>query len=211
MLIFFAALLAAITVHEFAHAFMAVRLGDPTPKLLGRLTFNPIAHLDPFGTLLPILLILTGSPIVFGWGKPVQFDPYNLENPRRDSALISFAGPAANLLLASLLSLILRLSSGPFSPFYFLSSVLPSFIVINVVLATFNLIPVHPLDGGKILIGLLPNKEAYKAERFLSQYGMIILLFLIFPILNGRSPVFIILSPLINLLLSVYLPSGFLV
>jgi Zn-dependent protease len=211
MIVFFAALLIAITIHEFAHAFMAVRLGDPTPKLLGRLTLNPIAHLDPLGTLLPVILIFTGSPIIFGWGKPVQFDPYNLENPKRDAALISFAGPASNLILASILSITLRLTSNPFSPLYFLSSILPPFIILNVILAVFNLLPIHPLDGGKILIGLLPNKEALEVERFLNQYGILILLFLIFPILNGRSPIFVILSPIINLLLSVYLPNGFLV
>jgi len=113
-----AALLSAITVHEFAHAFMAERLGDPTPRLQGRLTLNPLAHLDPLGTLM---LFIIG----FGWGKPVQFDPYNLKNPRRDAALISFAGPLSNIILASILSIVLRFSAGPFSPLNFLAGIIP--------------------------------------------------------------------------------------
>src|SRR3989338_2044892 len=95
-------LLAAITVHEFAHAYAADRLGDPTPRLQGRLTLNPLVHLDPIGTLL---LFVIG----FGWGKPVQFDPYNLENPKRDAAIISFAGPVSNLILATIAALIFNL------------------------------------------------------------------------------------------------------
>jgi len=205
---FLFALLVAITIHEYAHAWMAVRLGDPTPKLLGRLTLNPIAHLDPLGTLLPVMLILTGSPIIFGWGKPVRFDPYNLENPKRDAALISFAGPASNLILASLLSLILRFSTQPFSPFYFLAGIIPPLIILNIILALFNLLPIHPLDGGKILIGILPPKDAVKAERFLNQYGILILLFLIFPVFGGRSLISMILFPALNFLLSIYLPNG---
>src|SRR3990167_3483958 len=113
-LIWAAALVSAVTVHEFAHAWTAVRLGDPTPKLQGRLTLNPLAHLDPLGTLMLLL-------VRFGWGKPVVFDPYNLKNPRRDAAVISLAGPAANLLLASILSVLLRIATSPFSAQYLLA------------------------------------------------------------------------------------------
>ena len=112
-LVWVAALLTAITIHEFAHAYSADRLGDPTPRSQGRLTLNPLAHLDPLGTLMLIL-------VRFGWGKPVQFDPYNLANPKRDAAIISFAGPLSNLILATILSIILRLVSSPFSPLHFL-------------------------------------------------------------------------------------------
>jgi len=195
------ALLVAITVHEFAHAWTAVRLGDPTPRLQKRLTLNPLAHLDLMGT---VMLFLIG----FGWGKPVQFDPYNLENPRRDAAIISIAGPISNLIMASLFSIILRVSLMPFSPIGFLSGIIPPFIILNIVLAVFNLVPVHPLDGGKILVGLLPHKEAVKADYFMNRYGIIILFFLIFPIWGGGSPVFAILSPLINFLMGVYIPTG---
>lgn len=196
-----AALLLAITVHEFAHAWTAVRLGDPTPKLQKRLTLNPLAHLDPLGTLM---LLLIG----FGWGKPVQFDPFNLEKPRRDAAIISIAGPVSNLLMASIFSIILRLALMPFSAIGFLAPIIPIFIILNVVLAIFNLVPVHPLDGGKILIGLLPAREAAQADLFMRRYGIFILFFLIFPIWGGSSPVFTILNPVINFFLSVYIPAG---
>src|SRR3990167_795118 len=96
------ALITAITIHEFSHAWSADRLGDPTPRSQGRLTLNPLAHLDPLGTLMMLL-------VKFGWGKPVQFDPYNLKNPKRDAAIISFAGPFSNLILASILAIVLRL------------------------------------------------------------------------------------------------------
>jgi len=203
-LVFFiwvAALLVAITVHEFAHAFAADRLGDPTPRMQGRLTLNPLAHLDPLGTLM--LLIVR-----FGWGKPVQFDPYNLENPKRDAAIISFAGPLSNIMLSTILSILLRISMIPFSPLSFLTLIIPPFIFLNVILALFNLIPIHPLDGGKILVGLLPDKDAYEVDKFLQRYGIILLLLLILPIAGGRSPVFVILSPAINLLLSIFIPGG---
>lgn len=184
------ALLAAITIHEFAHALIADRLGDPTPRLQGRLTLNPLAHLDPIGTLM----ILIAS---FGWGKPVQFDPYNLENPRRDAALISLAGPVSNIALASVLSLLFRFYPSPF--------IVP-FIVLNVSLAVFNMVPVHPLDGGKIISGILPAKQSRVFDAILNRYGMILLLGLILPIFGGRSAISLIISPAINFLLSIYLP-----
>lgn len=193
------ALVSAVTIHEFAHAWTAVRLGDPTPKLQGRLTLNPLAHLDPLGTLMLFL-------VRFGWGKPVQFDPFNLENPRRDSAIISLAGPASNLLLASFLSIILRLTQMPFSPIDQLSTFIPPFIMLNVILAIFNLIPVHPLDGGKILVGALPQKDAARVDAFMQKYGIFILILLVFPVFGG-SLVFSIISPVIDFLLKIYIPT----
>src|SRR3990172_10818089 len=156
IIIWLLAFAVAITVHEAAHAWMADRLGDPTPRVTGRLTINPIKHLDLYGTvLLPLFLLIIGSPLLFGWAKPVMFDPYNLKNPRRDAALISLAGPGANLILATLLSIVVRVSTNPFSPLYLFSTLLIPAIVLNVSLAIFNLIPINPLDGGKIFIGLL--------------------------------------------------------
>jgi len=196
-----AALLVAITIHEFAHAFAADRLGDPTPRIQGRLTLNPLAHLDPVGTLMLLLVRI-------GWGKPVQFDPYNLANPKRDTAIISFAGPLSNLLLASLLAIVLRFVTNPFSPAYSLANIIPPFIFLNVVLAIFNLVPIHPLDGGKILVGLLPREDAHRVDLFLRRYGIFILLLMIFPIFGPVSPVSMLISPIINFILGILMPGA---
>lgn len=197
----FTALIVAVTVHEFSHAAAAERLGDPTPRLQGRLTLNPLAHLDPIGTLF---ILFTG----FGWGRPVQFDPYNLENPRRDAAVISFAGPLSNIAVASIASIIIRFGLSPFSPIAFLAPLLYFLIQLNVVLAIFNLIPIHPLDGGKILVGLLPPKDASKADLFMNKYGLIVLILLVFPILGGASPVSLFLSPVVRFLVNIYVPGS---
>ncbi len=195
------AFVVAMTIHEFAHALAADRLGDPTAKIQGRLSLNPLAHLDILGSVLvPGFLILTGSPILFGWAKPVQFDPYNLKNPRKDAALISLAGPLSNLLLALVLALVIRLF--PFSIMW-----LAQFVVINVILAIFNLIPIHPLDGGKILVGFLPREVAWEWDQLLNRYGLLILLALIFPF-GGQSLLSLFLYPIINLLLGLFLPGN---
>ncbi len=187
-------LVIAITIHEFSHALAAERLGDPTPRLMGRLTLNPLAHLDPLGTIM--LLIAR-----FGWGKPVQFDPFNLRNPRRDSAIISLAGPVSNLVLAILCSILLRL----FISYWFIGFLQP-LIVLNVVLAVFNLVPIHPLDGFKIVAGILPEEYARQWAE-LEGYGMIFLIVLILPLGGGASPISQLISPVINVLLSIFLPS----
>lgn len=171
------AFVLAITVHEFAHAFVADRLGDPTPSREGRLTLNPLAHLDPLGT---ILIFIAG----FGWGKPVNVNPRYLPWGSRGMALVAVAGPLANLALAWLFALPLRTGAVSFSPGH--SSFLPSLgelyitiIFINILLAVFNLIPLAPLDGSKVLQGFLPPPYDYKFAR-LQQYGPLILLAIIF-------------------------------
>lgn len=204
--VFIFAFLFSLAIHEAAHAWMADRLGDPTAKINGRLSLNPLAHLDPLGAFLPFFLILTGSPIIFGWGKPVPFDPFNLRNPRRDTALISLSGPTANLLLATFLAIVVRLAHlliGP--PTFMIELILAPVVALNATWAFFNLLPIHPLDGGKVLVGFLPHDLAYKWDEILHQYGFIILLFLIFPF-AGVSPIFLILSPLVRLALAILLP-----
>lgn len=202
----------AITIHEAAHAWMADRLGDPTPRLMGRLSLNPIVHYDPIGTTLLLVLVILrsiGLPVIpFGWAKPVRFDPYNLANPRRDAALISLAGPASNLLLASTLAVILKLLATPFSPFSYFSAIFYPFIILNVVLAIFNLIPIHPLDGGKVFVGLLPKEAAREVDAFLNRFGILILFLLIFPSVGGASLVSIIIFPLINFVLNLLIPGS---
>ncbi|MEK7143008.1 MAG: site-2 protease family protein [Patescibacteria group bacterium] len=161
---FLVAILGAISIHEFAHAFTANLYGDNTPKLMGRLTLNPFAHLDLWGT---IFLLLAG----FGWGKPVIVNPQNFKNPRLDNLTVSLAGPISNLILAVILGLILRFFNLP----AFLSSMLEILIFFNLVLMIFNLIPIPPLDGSKIL-SLFVKEETYLV---LQQIGIPILFGLI--------------------------------
>jgi Zn-dependent protease len=184
IIIWIIAFIVAITLHEAAHAWMADRLGDPTPRLTGRLSLNPAVHYDRIGTTLLLGLVFLraiGVPVIpFGWAKPVRFDPYNLKNPRRDSALISLAGPLSNITLAAILAIVLRFTHTPLSPLLPLTKFFVPIIMLNVILAVFNLIPIHPLDGGKIFIGLLPPDQAIEADQFLNKYGLIILFMLIF-------------------------------
>jgi len=177
-IVFILIFLFAITIHEASHAAVADILGDPTPRLAGRLTLNPIPHLDPIGTLLPIIFILSGSPMVFGWAKPVPINPYNFRNPVQGEIAVSVAGPASNFLAAWLVATLIK-----FIPFGVIAqgataSMISSFILINLALAVFNLIPIPPLDGSHILEPFL----SYEAQRTLEQYGFFILIFiLIFP------------------------------
>lgn len=193
-----------ITIHEAAHAWTSDRLGDPTARLAGRLSLNPIVHIDILGTVIvPLSLILLGSPFVVGWAKPVPIDPYNLKDPKKDSALISAAGPLTNIIFATLLAIIARVI-----PSDTVFNLLYPVIVLNVTLAVFNLIPIHPLDGGKVLVGLLPNKDARKFNFFLDRFGLTLLLLLVIPIFGGNSIISMVINPIINLILKLLLPGS---
>ncbi|MCA1562360.1 MAG: site-2 protease family protein [Acidobacteria bacterium] len=169
-------LLASLTVHEAAHAWTADRLGDPTARLLGRVSLNPLVHIDLIGTIiLPLLAAFSGLPIV-GWAKPVPVNTSQLRHPRRDFVVVAAAGPASNIGLAILAATALRIGGGlgDTSATVNASSILIFFVYVNVLLALFNMIPVPPLDGGNVLAGLLPRGPAETFVR-LRPYGFIVL------------------------------------
>jgi Zn-dependent protease len=180
-------LLFSVVIHECAHAIAAERAGDPTARMMGRITLNPLPHIDPIGSILvPALLIMTNSSFFFAWARPVPVNPYNFRNPRKDDIAVSFAGPLSNLVLALafamlLLAVILFVPAAR-EPSFFRSSYFLLFnygILINLILAFFNLIPIPPLDGSHILRNLLPPEAARKYDR-IQPYGFIILLVAIY-------------------------------
>jgi Zn-dependent protease len=202
-------ILIAITFHELSHGFAANKLGDPTAKMMGRLTLNPIPHIDLFGTILmPLMLIVfTHGQFVFGYAKPVPINPMNFKNPKRDMAISAAAGPAMNIALAIGSKLVLRFILDPFSvvlPEPVVSTILAplimifqSSVIVNIVLAVFNMIPIPPLDGGRVLTGFLPYRQAASFSR-IEPYGFIIVILLI---VTGIANYFVV--PLINLFLTV--------
>jgi Zn-dependent protease len=173
-------LVFAIVFHEISHGWVANAFGDPTAKKLGRLSPNPIRHIDPIGTIaLPLVLVLIGAP-VFGWAKPVPVNAERMRNPRLHMMIVALAGPGMNLLLALLAAILLRLTYDPSAPagggMAFLIANLTNFLLINIFLAVFNLLPIPPFDGGHVVQGLLPRRLARSYAR-IGRYGFAILIF----------------------------------
>ena len=180
LVIIFAVLLFSLTVHESAHAWTAARFGDPTAQRLGRISLNPAVHVDPVGTvLLPLVAFVTGAPII-GWAKPVPVDARYLARPRQDFLFIAAAGPASNLVLATMASVVMRMV--PVSPVEFgIGPAVPVWTIaamifeLNLLLAVFNMVPVPPLDGGNVLAGLLPAGLARAYDGVLRRWGFLVL------------------------------------
>ena len=190
-------LIMSVIIHEFAHGYVAYLLGDETARLEGRLTLNPLKHLDPFGSvILPLLLILSNVGFVVGWARPVPYNPNNLRNGKMGTLMVAVAGIIANILIAILFALLIRFAPNfglpPYvyntllvHPFYKIASII---VLLNLVLALFNLIPIPPLDGSKILFSFIPTKFRY-IENFLERWGMFFLLFFIIFLWSQVSPI----------------------
>ena len=185
--------------HEIAHGLVADRLGDPTARLLGRLTLNPIPHIDPMmSILLPLLLLIGGSPVIFGAAKPVPVDPFNLREPKKDMALVSLAGPLTNFLIAVVVAFIFNFIS-PFINEPLILATIYTIVQLNILLGVFNLIPIPPLDGSKILAMFLPE-EMSKTYLSVGSIGIFILFFLLMPF--SPIPLGQMLSNLLNFSMS---------
>ena len=189
--------LLALVIHEYAHGWVANKLGDSTAKHSGRLTFNPMAHIDPVGTvILPLFLLLLHSPVVFGWAKPVPVNFSRLKNPKEDMFWVAIAGPGANFIAALFFASLIKI------PFIAATGILrlifAQLLVMNVALAVFNLLPVPPLDGSRIMFSVLPNNLAYRYIK-LEPYGMFILIALLWlGVMN--SVIWPVISVLIKIL-----------
>lgn len=184
------AILIAIVLHELSHGYIANKLGDPTAKMLGRLTLNPFAHIDLFGTILmPLMLfVFSNGQFIFGYAKPVPINPRNFSNPKRDMALSAAAGPVTNILIALVCAVLLKYVINPLAQgdsdemlsriILPLGKMLDKGILFNIVLASFNLIPIPPLDGGRVMMGLLPYRQSIALGK-VEPFGMIIVIVLV--------------------------------
>jgi Zn-dependent protease len=195
-----AVLIFSVIIHEISHGYAALALGDRTAKYAGRLTLNPIPHIDPIGSiLLPVISLLAGG-FIFGWAKPVPYNPYNLRNQHWGPAIVGIAGPLSNLLIAFVFGLFIRflpyIAGNGSSQFFVNMATIASIIVfLNILLAIFNLVPIPPLDGSKVLFALLPPRF-YWIQEFLERYGFMLLLFFIFFLFRFIQPVILLLFSL---------------
>jgi Zn-dependent protease len=183
-----AILVFSVVIHEVSHGYAALLQGDVTAKYAGRLTLNPIKHLDPIGSVfVPLILALIPGGLIFGWAKPVPYNPYNLKNKRWGEVFVAAAGPASNIFIALIFGLLIRFSETLHLPNSFVELSL-TVVLINIVLTIFNLVPIPPLDGSKILFGFFPHKTI-KINDFFNKYNLIILLFFIFFLWKYLDPV----------------------
>jgi Zn-dependent protease len=196
LIIAFLVLIFSLSVHEAAHAWSASQLGDDTAKRLGRVTLNPVVHVDPIGTLLlPLIAMVSGAPMI-GWAKPTPVNTRNLAHPRRDHILVTAAGPISNLLIAFAAATAMRTGAGALSGGHWFEVLVFEALTLNVLLAVFNMLPIPPLDGGQILMALLPPRVAMQLG-FLYEYGFLILMGLLVTGVLGYligPPYYVILS-----------------
>jgi Zn-dependent protease len=194
---FIAILIMSVVIHEVSHGFVALRFGDKTALYAGRLTLNPLKHLDMFGSIiLPAFLILSHSPFLFGWAKPVPYNPNNLINRKWGTVAVASAGVLANLFIAVFFGLILRFSINSTVSADFVS-VISSIVLVNIGLAIFNLVPIPPLDGSKILFSILP-RSFYSVISFMEQYSLILIVVFIFFFADSLFPILAYLFQLIT-------------
>jgi len=196
-------LLVAFPVHEFAHALVAYRLGDGTAKMFGRLTLNPVVHFDPIGGLFLVITAFLGG-LIFGWAKPTPVNPSMLRDRRNGEVLVALAGPASNLIMASIAAVVFRVldSTGVDAPVLLntRNGILYLFVIFNVALAVFNMLPIPPLDGSNLLFRFLSPQQAWQWRPVLQQYGFLILIVIIFTL---RGPLSSVISNVANVLLGV--------